>query len=229
MPRGNTTSKMLLQQLYQIILQQLHCVSFPLPLVHKLIQASQGTGGIYFVAVRTCLSHERDNLQRFTPTIGYSNHSMDFRISRIWGPIFLAVLKYQEWELSKLTTCGASSERLQLSQYFLTLLRNKKQLDDLFSNLETSLENCYHELNFAMHFRVLLSTYMENLVLASPMACIVDKIFYFFVPFKHTGPFASGCCILWFPASSWRPSWRGRIKHFPFTSKNFVFTSWALS
>lgn len=31
--------------------------------------------GIYSVAVRTCLSHEGDNLPRFTPVMGYSNHS----------------------------------------------------------------------------------------------------------------------------------------------------------
>lgn len=84
-------------------------------------------------------------------------------------------------------------------------------------------------LNFAMHFKALLNIRMENLVLASPMAYVMDKIFYFFVSSKHKSCFVGGCCVLRFPVSPWRAGWRGRIRHFPFASKNFVFTSWVLS
>lgn len=153
---------MLLQQLYLIVLQQLHCTFFPLLLVHKLTQATQGTGGIYFVAVRTCLSHEGDNLPRFTSMMGYSNHSMDFRISHIWGTIFLAVLKRQEWEVSKLTACGASSERFELSQYFPMLLHSKKQLNSLFSNVEASLEKCWDGANQLWNLQSILRPYWTS-------------------------------------------------------------------
>jgi len=47
--------------------------------------------------------------------------------------IFLAVFKCQEREGSKLTACGARSERFERSQYFSVLVHNKKQLNSLFS------------------------------------------------------------------------------------------------
>lgn len=72
---------MLPQQLYQVVRQGLCILS--LAIGTQINRATQGTGGIYFIAVRTCLSHEGDNLTRFTPTMEYSNHSMDFRISHI--------------------------------------------------------------------------------------------------------------------------------------------------
>lgn len=71
--------------------------------------------------------------------------------------------------------------------------------------------------------------HMENLALFSAMAYCMDILFHFFVPLKHKSSFVWGCCVHRLPVSSWGVGWRSRMKHFPFTFKNFVFTSWVLS
>lgn len=195
--------------------------------------SNQGTGGIYFVAVRTCLSHEGDNLPRFTPTMGYSNHSMDFRISRIWGTIFFSCFEMSGVRALKINCLWGQLWKIWTQSMLSHVVAQQKAIERpifRFGSIIRKLLGCGKPtLNFVMHFKALLNIHMEKLTLASPMAYVMDNIFYFFVPSKHKAPFVRGSCVLWFPVSPWRASWRGRIKHFPFTSKNFVFTSWVLS
>lgn len=184
------------------------------------INTSQGTGGIYFVAVRTCLSHEGDNLPRFTPTMGYSNHSMDFRISHVWGTIFFSCFEISEVRALKINCLWGQLWKIWTQSMLSHVVAQQKAIGrpliPFGSIIRKVLGWGKWTLNFAMHFKALLNIRMENLVLASPMAYVMDKIFYFFVSSKHKGCFVGGCCVLRFPVSPWRAGWRGRIRHFPF-------------
>lgn len=153
---------MLLRQVYQIVLQQLHCTSFPLPLAHKLTQATQGTGGIYFVAVRTCLSHEGDNLPRFTPMMGYSNHSMDFRISNIWGTILSSCFEMSGVSSLKINCLWGQFWKIWTRSIISHIVAQQKAIKQPISRFGSIIRKVLgwskSTLNFAMYLRTYWTT-----------------------------------------------------------------------